>query len=612
MIQTQILLVEDENLIALDLTHRLTNLGYKVVGWVPSGEEAVVLAAKLSPDLILMDIKLKGRIDGIEAAEQIKAQQDIPIIYLTAFVDKATIQRAKITVPFGYLVKPVDERELSTIIEMALHKHLLEQQLKQYRLHLEELVTERTAELARSNQLLQEEINRRQKAEEQYLHDAFHDGLTGLPNRALFVEHLERSLGHARRSGNYLFAVLMLDLDRFKVINDSLGHTVGDQLLITTARRLESCTRPGDTVARLGGDEFAVLLDDIKHVDEARSIADQIHQQIASPINLEAHEITITTSIGIVADVKEYYRPAELMRDADTAMYQAKAQGGSQHEIFDIQMYTQAVKRLRLETELRQAIEREELEVHYQPIVSLANKRITGVEALLRWVHPQLGNIAPSEFIPLAEETGLIVALGQWLLERSCAQIKNWHLDGYWPLRLAINVSMRQFQTRKLAETVKLVLSDTRLAPEALDIEITESVAMTSTELDLVCLRKLSTMGVQFTIDDFGTGYSSFSRLKTLPVSILKIDKSLIKDLVSDPDSQAIVTAIVAMAHSLKMKVIAEGVETTAQRDWLQAQQCDEMQGFLISPPVSTGALTEHLRKNWSSGGPSTHATSGG
>lgn len=612
MTQTQILLVEDENLIALDLTHRLTNLGYRVVGWVPSGEEAIVLAAQLSPDLVLMDIKLKGRIDGIEAAEQIKAQLDIPIIYLTAFVDKATIQRAKITVPFGYLVKPVDERELSTIIEMALHKHQLEQQLNQYRHHLEELVTERTAELARSNQLLQEEINRRQKAEEQYLHDAFHDGLTALPNRALFVEHLERSLGHARRSGNYLFAVLMLDLDRFKVINDSLGHTVGDQLLIATARRLENCTRPGDTVARLGGDEFAVLLDDIKHVDEARSIANQIHQQIASPINLEAHEITITTSIGIVADVKDYYRPAELMRDADTAMYQAKAQGGSQHEIFDIQMYTQAVKRLRLETELRQAIEREELEVHYQPIVSLANKGITAVEALLRWVHPQLGNIAPSEFIPLAEETGLIVSLGQWLLERSCAQIKSWHLAGYQSLRLAINVSMRQFQTRKLAEMVKLVLTDTNLTPEALDLEITESVAMTSTELDLVCLRKLSTIGVQFTIDDFGTGYSSFSRLKTLPVSILKIDKSLIKDLVSDPDSQAIVTAIVAMAHSLKMKVIAEGVETTAQRDWLQAQQCDEMQGFLISPPVSAEALTELLQKNLSLGGPSTHATSGG
>lgn len=597
MTQTQILLVEDENLIALDLTHRLNNLGYMVVGWVPSGEEAIVLAAQLSPDLVLMDIKLKGRIDGIEAAEQIKAQLDIPIIYLTAFVDKATIQRAKITAPFGYLVKPVDERELSTIIEMALHKHQLEQQLKQYRLHLEELVTERTAELARSNQLLQEEINRRQKAEEQYLHDAFHDGLTSLPNRALFVEHLERSLGHARRSGKYLFAVLMLDLDRFKVINDSLGHTVGDQLLITTARRLESCTRPGDTVARLGGDEFAVLLDDIKHVDEARSIADQIHQQIASPINLEAHEITITTSIGIVTDVKDYYRPAELMRDADTAMYQAKAQGGSQHKIFDVQMYTQAVKRLRLETELRQAIEREELEVHYQPIISLANKSITGVEALLRWVHPQLGNIAPSEFIPLAEETGLIVSLGQWLLEKSCAQIKDWHLAGYQSLRLAINVSMRQFQTRKLAEMVKLVLTDTNLTPEALDLEITESVAMTSTELDLVCLRKLSTIGVQFTIDDFGTGYSSFSRLKTLPVSILKIDKSLIKDLVSDPDSQAIVTAIVAMAHSLKMKVIAEGVETGAQRDWLQAQRCDEMQGFLISPPVSAETLTELLQK---------------
>lgn len=610
MSQIQILLVEDENVVALDMTHRLSSLGYKVAGWASAGEEAILQAKELQPDLILMDIKLKGRIDGIEAAEQILAELDVPIIYLTAFIDEATIQRAKITAPFGYLIKPVDERELSTSIEMALYKHRLEQQLKLYRNHLEDLVNERTLELAKSNQLLQEEINRRQLAEEQYLHDAFHDGLTGLPNRALFLEHLERSLGHAHRNGEYLFAVLLLDLDRFKVINDSLGHALGDQLLIIIASRLENCTRPGDTVARLGGDEFAVLLDDIKHVDEARSIANQIHHQIAWPIHLGAHEITITTSIGIVVDIKDYYEPAELMRDADTAMYQAKAQGGSQHELFDMQMYTQAVKRLRLETELRQAIEREELGIYYQPIISLTSNRITGVEALLRWIHPHLGYIPPSEFIPLAEETGLIVLLGEWLLERGCAQIRNWHLTGYWPLRLAINVSMRQFQTRKLAEMIEAVLSHTQLTPDMLDVEITESVAMTSTDLDLVCLKKLGAMGTQLIIDDFGTGYSSFSRLKTLPVNTLKIDQSFIKDLVNDMDSQAIVTAIIAMGHSLNLKVIAEGVETAAQRDWLKARQCDEIQGFLISPPVPTEVLTKLLQANWPSGGSPTHATS--
>lgn len=610
MSQIQLMLVEDENLVALDLMHRLTGLGYAIAAWVTSGDEAVAQAVETRPDLVLMDIQLNGQMDGVEAAEQIQTQCNIPVIYLTAYLDEKTVQRAKVSAPFGYLVKPIDKRELSMVIEMALYRHRFQQELEQYRDHLEELVAERTAELAHSNLLLQEEMNRRKVTEEQFLYDGFHDGLTDLPNRALFLEHLERSLGHARRNGNYLFAVLLLDLDRFKVINDSLGHLIGDQLLITVARRLEICTRPGDTVARLGGDEFAVLLDDIKEVDEACCIANQIHRQIAWPINLDEQQITITASIGIITSIKDYHRPADLMRNADIAMYRAKAYGGGQSEIFDSQMYAQAMKRLHLETELRQAIENNQLELQYQPIFSLADHRITGVEALMRWSHPHLGLIPPGEFIPLAEETGLIISLGQWLLQVGCAQLKAWHSAGYWPLRLAINVSVRQFQAENLAGMVEAVLAKTGLAAAALDLEITEGLAMTRTASDLLSLRELSKLGVQLTIDDFGIGYSSLNRLRTLPFSTLKIDRSFIKDLTSDAHSQAIVSAIIAMAHSLKLKVIAEGVETEAQQAWLQAQQCDEMQGFLTSPALSAEALIHLLQENWLSGGPSSYANS--
>lgn len=441
------------------------------------------------------------------------------------------------------------------------------------------------------------DITARKRAEEQLLYDALHDALTGLPNRALFLEHLEKALGHAERQKDYMFAVLSLDLDRFKVINDSLGHTVGDQLLVTIADRLVGSVRPGDTVARLGGDEFAVLLDGIKSMGDARRMANQIQYRLAMPINLAERQVSITASMGITLNTREYNQPEDFIRDADTATYRAKARGGAKHEMFETKMYNQAVKRLHLETELRQAINRREFEVHYQPVVSLTGGQITRIEALMRWPHPQQGFISPAQFIPLAEETGLIIPLDHWLWQTTCTQMMRWHAAGCTPLRLSVNVSVRQFQDKNLPELIKDVLQQTGLPASALELEITESIAMLSDEFSTTALHELNEMGVGLSIDDFGTGYSSLNRLKTLPVNTLKVDRSFVKDITSNADDRAIVTAIIAMARSLKLKVIAEGVETEAQLAFLQTQQCDEVQGYFFSPPLPAEAMTSLLQK---------------
>jgi diguanylate cyclase (GGDEF)-like protein/PAS domain S-box-containing protein len=444
------------------------------------------------------------------------------------------------------------------------------------------------------------DITERKQAAEQLLPDAFHDMLTGLPNRALFINHLKRSTGHAKRSKNYLLAVLFLDLDHFKVVNDSLGHLIGDRLLITIAHRLKTCIRPGDIVARLGGDEFAILLDDVEDVDEVRRIADQIHSEVAAPVNLNGHQRVTTCSIGItlsgdLPSGRFYDRAEDLLRDADTAMHQAKARGRMRHEIFEIGMRATVVALLELEADLRRAIEQQEFRVHYQPIVSVASGQITGVEALLRWQRPQRGLVFPVEFISLLEETGLIVSVGEWVLRTTCAQLKEWHAAGYTSLRLAVNISVRQFQEQSLPGLIEKVLVETGLAAEALELEITESTAMQNVDLSLTTLNELGATGVQISIDDFGTGFSSLDRLKRLPINTLKIDQSFVRDMASDADNAAIITAIIAMGHGLELKVIAEGVETEEQLAFLRAQQCDEIQGYLFGHPMPAKALTKLL-----------------
>ncbi|MEE8392026.1 MAG: EAL domain-containing protein [Anaerolineae bacterium] len=445
-----------------------------------------------------------------------------------------------------------------------------------------------------------EDVTRRKMAEEQLLYSAFYDALTGLPNRALFMDHLKRSIEHAKRQQNYLFAVLFLDLDQFKIVNDSLGYLIGDQLVLAIALRLKTSIRPGDTVAYLGEDEFAILLDDIKDAGEVKRIAGQIQKEVARPVQLDEHKVVITSSTGIALGKGDsgslYERSEDILRDADIAMCQAKAQGRAQYVMFDNSMRAYAVARLELETDLRRAVEQQEFQVYYQPIVSVVTGQITGAEALLRWQPPNRDMVYPSEFISLLEETGLIVPVNEWLLHIACAQVKDWHAAGYTPLRLTVNISVRQLQERNLPETIIKALAATGLAATSLELEVTESIAMQTIDFSLALLNELSAAGLYISIDDFGVGYSSLGRLRRLPIHILKIDRSFIRNIASDPNDAVIVTAIIAMAHSLNLKVVAEGVETEEQLAFLRAQQCDEVQGHLFSQPVPAETLTQLLQ----------------
>jgi diguanylate cyclase (GGDEF)-like protein/PAS domain S-box-containing protein len=441
------------------------------------------------------------------------------------------------------------------------------------------------------------DITNRKKAEKQLEQQAYYDQLTHLSNRVLFTKYMRRIIKSAKRHRNYQFAVLFIDLDRFKIINDSLGHIIGDQLLISVARRLENCIRPNDVIARFGGDEFAMLLDDIKEISDVTRVADRIQSELLAPFNLSGHEVVTTASIGIALSATGYDREEDILRDADAAMYRAKNLGRARYEIFDKEMHTKAMKLLKLEADLRKAIKRKEFLVYYQPIVSLINNRITGVEALLRWQHPRRGLISPTEFIPLAEETGLISAIGEWVLWTACAQNKIWHDAGYQDLHIEVNFSARQFQQKGFSELIKRVIQDTGITAESINVEVTESIAME--DYSIAVMNELSAVGVQTSIDDFGTGFSSLSSLKRFPINAIKIDRSFVGDITSDTNAEAIVKAIIAMAHSLKMKVVAEGVETREQLAFLQSQHCDEMQGYFYSPPVTDSEFTKLLEKGF-------------
>jgi diguanylate cyclase (GGDEF)-like protein/PAS domain S-box-containing protein len=441
------------------------------------------------------------------------------------------------------------------------------------------------------------DITGRKRAEEQLVHDACHDALTGLPNRALFIDRMGHAIKLAKRRADYFFAMLFLDLDRFKVINDSLGHTLGDQLLVAIARRLEPCLRPADTVARLGGDEFAILLDDIKDASDATRVAERIQKELTRPFPLSGHEVFTSASIGIALSATGYDRPEDVLRDADMAMYRAKALGQARYEMFDTGMHARAVALLQLEADLRRAVERQELRIHYQPIVSLASGRMTGVEALVRWQHPQRGLVLPAEFIPPGEETGPILSISEWVLRTACAQNKAWQEAGYAPLCMAVNLPARHFQQPGLPELIKNVLKETGMPAQALALEITEGTVMKSIDFNLATLNDLRALGIQISIDDFGTGYSSLGYLKRFPFHTLKIDQSFVKDMASDSEDAAITTAIIAMAHSLKLKVVAEGVETEEQLAILRSEQCDEIQGYLFSRPVPAETFTKLLQE---------------
>lgn len=683
MTQSRILVVEDESIVALDIQDRLESLGYEVPATIASGEKAIEQAGLLRPDLVLMDIQLQGPMDGVEAANQIRQRFGIPIIYLTANADHPTVQRAKVTEPFGYLIKPFEERDLHTTIEVALYKHFAEQTLREseerYRLLVElspeAVVVQSDGKIVYANpaavtlfcvesvdalvglavtdfvhpdhrenflahewhlrgnqqsdlreekfvrldgqvrdvevvmasvtyggrpatQILTRDITQRRRAEEQLIHDAFHDSLTGLPNRALFLDHLQLAINHRRRRNGYLFAVLFIDLDRFKVVNDSLGHMVGDEFLIAIARRLEVCLRDGDTIARLGGDEFTILLDGIKDHSDAQRVAERVQEVLEQPFGLAGRELFITASVGIKYSGDGDEQPEDLLRDADTAMYSAKARGKAQYQVFDSKMHAHALTVLEIESDLRRALDKDEFEVNYQPIVSLESGRIRGFEALVRWRHQERGLIMPNEFIPIAEETGLIIQIDRWVLRQACFQMRKWQevLPVTRQMKISVNLSCKQFLQTTLVNQVLDTLQETGLDPGSLKLEITESVMMERGDYAMSVLEELSRAGIELSLDDFGTGYSSLSYIHRFPVTALKIDQSFIKRIGGEENGE-IVRAVVSLARNLGMEVVAEGIETVRQFDQLKALGCEQGQGYYFSEPVCEESATRLIQK---------------
>ncbi|HET7230300.1 MAG TPA: EAL domain-containing protein [Longimicrobium sp.] len=440
------------------------------------------------------------------------------------------------------------------------------------------------------------DVSDRARAEEALRRSAFYDALTGLPNRALFLDRLEKAAARTSR-GTHPFAVMFLDLDRFKLVNDSLGHHMGDELLVSVARRLEGCMRPGDTVARLGGDEFAVLLEDVEGTEVATAVADRILAVLDQPVSLEGHDVFPSASIGVVMGTEVNVPAGHLLRFADVAMYRAKARGRNRRELFDPSMHESVVARLKLEGDLRRAVDRGELRLFYQPIVELATERTAGMEALLRWQHPERGLLPPSEFIRVAEETGLIAGMGAWVAREAAGQLAAWQreLPSPEPLRMSVNVSTGELADPAFADRLAEVLREAGPLHDTLRVEVTESTMMRNADSVIPVLERLREMGVRAYMDDFGTGYSSLSWLHRFPVNVLKVDRTFVERLPREPDAVEIVRTIVALAHTLELEIIAEGVETADQASLLREMGCQYAQGFRFAGPMTAEEAGAHL-----------------
>ncbi|MFF2531914.1 EAL domain-containing protein [Brevibacillus sp. NPDC058079] len=442
--------------------------------------------------------------------------------------------------------------------------------------------------------LVTRDVTDRKQSEETIHHLAYHDALTDLPNRRMYVQQLSKEMMQAKRFQSNL-AVLFLDMDRFKDVNDSFGHDVGDMLLIEASKRLQACLKPGDVVARLGGDEFTIMQNHLQDRSEATALAEQIMNQLQRPFELEGHVFNVSCSIGIAMYPQDGDNPEDLLKRADTALYTVKSRGKNGYDFFDPTMEAKSLERILMENEMRKAIEQEQFQIYYQPKIDIVTSSMTGMEALVRWVHPELGIIPPNRFIPIAEETGMILALGEWILKQACKQNKIWHDQGY-TLKVSVNLSARQIYQKDLVEMIKDILRETNLSPDWLELEITESIFVKMEEATAV-LQQIRDIGIQISIDDFGTGYSSFSYIKSLPVDTIKIDASFIRDIHHNQESQAIVKAIVTIAQSLNMNVIAEGIELHDQVAALKENGCDHGQGYLFSKPLPTDAFDQFLRQ---------------
>lgn len=558
----QILVIDDEAPIRNLLCDMLT--GRFPCTTASSAEEALLLLEQNSYAVVLSDIDLGG-MSGIDIIPRIReADGDTVVVMISG---NASIDSAIAAMRFGafdYVKKPFELDHLEMAVQRAADHHLLVRTKRQYEDHLEELVRDRTAKL-------------------DYL--ANYDPLTGLPNRVLFEDRLSQALMPAGEPQSA--AILFIALDRFKDVRDTLGHSAGERILQESANRLRSCIGEAATLSRFEGDEFAMILNETGDAGAVTDTIGRINDALALPIAIDNKEVFVTANIGVSLFPDNGNDAQQLLKNASTARAYAAEKGEKRYEFYSVEMKSTTLERLSLENGLRHAVERGELEIHYQPKINVRTGQMTGMEALVRWRHPEHGIIAPDKFIPLAEETGQIIPMGKWILREACRQGKIWH-DAGFPLKLSVNLSVRQLQPSDLLDTISGVLSETGFDPHSLELEVTETSLMKNAGVAISTLSELKRLGVGLSIDDFGTGYSSLGYLKHLPIDTLKIDRSFISDVTTDQDDEALVTAIVSLAHNLRLNVVAEGVETDEQLQLLHGMKCDEWQGYLCSPPVSS------------------------
>jgi diguanylate cyclase (GGDEF)-like protein len=599
--QAAILIVDDIAANRDILTRRFERRGFTVTG-AESGRRALELIDNQAFDLVLLDIEMP-ELSGLEVLKRIRDQHSpvsLPVIMVTGKSHSEDIAEALSAGANDYVTKPVDfvVAFARTNAQLALKRaeeaaRMANESLRQMNENLEQRVTARTTELELANRRLQDEIAERERSEARSHYIAHHDALTGLPNRVLFQQQLNGALGDIDRNGGSL-AILFLDLDGFKNINDTLGHSVGDGLLKCIAMRLGDCLRDRDVIARLGGDEFAIVQTGREQPEGAAALASRLTQVIDEPCFVDGHRLVVGASIGIaVTDCGDDSAEA-LVRSADLAMYQAKSDGRGVYRFFEPEMDTNAQKRLLLELQLRRALQEDQFELYYQPLFNLTQNRIQGFEALLRWHHPDRGLIYPGEFIPLAEEVGLIVPLGQWVLRQACADAVKWPNN----ISVAVNVSAVQFRFSGLADTVMDALAASGLPASRLEIEVTESVLLEKTDANLSVLRKLQGLGVRISLDDFGTGYSSLSYLSSFRFDKIKVDQSFVRGLLTEAESSTIVRAIADIGVSFGIMTSAEGVETVEQLSCLKQEGYAEVQGFLLGMPCPATEIPLQMSEN--------------
>lgn len=557
---------------------------------VDSAEAALEILAREKFNLVISDIQMSG-ISGLELAPRVREiAPDTVVVMISGQQSIDCAIKAMRAGAFDFITKPFDFDSVETVVRRALEYQSLLETKRHYENHLEELVVARTTEL-------RQEIAERRCAEEKVNRLAYYDTLTNLPNATLFRDCLSDALANA---GANKLATIFISIDRFKSINDTLGYATGDQLLQGAAARLSNITRETDTIAYFGGDEFALLLREIGGVEDVAKVLQIIKKTFSAPFNFGVQEIFVTLTFGVSLFPDDGADCQTLLKNSGAALHQAR-RNGSSYQFFTDDMQERAFRRLSLESSLRRALERDEFVLFYQPQVCSLSDKITGVEALVRWRHPELGLVAPDDFIPIAEETGMIVPLGEWVLTHACRQKVAWQNNGFAPLRMGVNLSLRQLQQTDLVETISRILTETGFTPSSLELEVTESLMMNNARQTTETLERLRARGIKISIDDFGTGYSSLSHLKNIPLDVLKIDRSFVSDMMTDRNIVAVVKTIIDLAHNFALKTVAEGVETEEQASFLRQLGCDEMQGFLFGKPLPPEDLETLLTKQKSS-----------